>query len=119
MGLVGTVPNTLVMMKNTFQALLYMKQAEIIPLFKEGDKSNPSNYRPISILPAASKLLEKVHKQVYSYLSQHQFFSKAQFGFRKAHSTTTCIVNLLDKIYKKYGQWKIGRSDLPGPEKGL
>ena len=76
------------------------KKAEVIPLFKEGNKSDPSNFRPISVLPAASKILEKcVHKQVYSYLSECNILSKAQFGFRKAHSTTTCILNLLDYLY--------------------
>ncbi len=77
------------------------KKAEVIPLFKEGSKSDPSNYRPISVLPAASKILEKcVHMQVYSYLSECNILSKAQFGFRKAHSTTTCILSLLDYLYK-------------------
>ena len=77
------------------------KRAEVIPLFKDGSKTDPSNYRPISVLPAASKILEKcVHKQVYSYLTECEVLSKAQFGFRKVHSTTTCILNLLDYLYK-------------------
>ena len=76
------------------------KLAEVIPLHKSGDKSNPSNYCPISILPACSKILEKcVHSQLYKYLSECNVLSKAQFGFRKAHSTTTCILNSLNHIY--------------------
>ena len=77
------------------------KIAEVVPLFKSGDKSKPENYRPISILPAASKILERVvHSQVYGFLQQHSLFSNAQFGFRKNHSTVTYILNLTDIIYK-------------------
>ena len=76
------------------------KQAVVIPLFKDGDKNCSSNYRPISILPAISKILEKVvHNQVYTHLSTYNLLSEAQFGFRKNHSTATCILRLLDTIY--------------------
>ncbi len=77
------------------------KIAEVVPLFKSGDKSKPENYRPISILPSASKILERVvHTQVYGFLQQHSLFSNAQFGFRKNHSTTSCILYLTDVIYR-------------------
>ena len=59
-----------------------------------------TNYRPISILPACSKILEKVvHRQLYDHLQHHSLLSEAQFGFRKHHSTTTCVHTLLDYIY--------------------
>ena len=54
------------------------KSAVVKPLFKSGDRSNVSNYRPISILPACSKILEKIiHTQVYEFLSMHNILSKA------------------------------------------
>ena len=54
------------------------KIAEIVPLLKSGDRSKHGNYRPISILPSASKILEKaVHTQVYAFLQQHSLFSDA------------------------------------------
>ena len=60
-----------------------------------------NNYRPISILPAVSKILERViHSQLYAHISNHGLLSPAQFGFRKHHSTATCILALLDKIFK-------------------
>ena len=77
------------------------KVAEVVPLFKSGDMSKPENYRLISILPSASKLLEKVvHKQLYAFLQRHSLFSNAQFGFRKGHSTSSCILHLTDVIYR-------------------
>ena len=53
------------------------KLAKISPLFKKGSKQDPSNYRPISVLPTISKLLEKaVHMQLYSYLCDNNCFLK-------------------------------------------
>lgn len=63
------------------------------------------NYRPISILPTASKLLEKaVHAQLYSYLSQHKILSPYQCGFRKAHSTETAALSFADTIRRNIDQ---------------
>ena len=46
------------------------KSAKITPLFKSGNMSSPTNYRPISILPTLGKLLERIiHDQLYHYLS--------------------------------------------------
>ena len=55
----------------------------------------------ISILPALSKILERiVHSQLYEHIDKHNILSNAQFGFRKGHSTSSCILNLLDTVYK-------------------
>ena len=71
-----------------------------MPLYKEGEHDNPGNYRPISILLAISKILERVvHKQVSAYIKANKTLSEAQFGFRKGHSTTSCILKMLDNIY--------------------
>ena len=77
------------------------KKCCLTPLYKDGDRSVAGNYRPIAILPAASKLLERtVHQQVSKYFERHKLLSEAQFGFRKGFSTSTCILNLLNNIYK-------------------
>ena len=77
------------------------KSATITPLYKDGDKDDPANYRPISILPAISKILERlIHSQLYDHIDVNKLLSNAQFGFRKGHSTSSCILNLLDSIYK-------------------
>ena len=58
------------------------------------DKTNASNYRPISILPTLSKILERaVHLQLYQYLITNNLLSNKQFGFRKGFSTTTALTS--------------------------
>ena len=65
-----------------------LKIARVVPLFKAGDKSIFSNYRPISVLPSFSKILEKlVYNRLIDYLSKYKILSDNQFGFRKQHST--------------------------------
>ena len=77
------------------------KTATITPLHKKGDHSDPTNFRPISILPCVSKILEKIiHCQLYKYLTDHNILTPQQSGFRKGHSTGTCLINFLDEIYQ-------------------
>ncbi|CAB4006398.1 Hypothetical predicted protein [Paramuricea clavata] len=53
------------------------KAARVIPLFKKGQRSMLDNYRPISILPVVSKLVERImYDQMYEYLNQNNLFSK-------------------------------------------
>ena len=75
------------------------KCAKVIALFKSGDRSNATNYRPISILPTLSKLLEKaVHIQFYEYLNASNLLVDKQHGFRPHHSTVSALSNFADEI---------------------
>ena len=77
------------------------KCASIHPLHKGGDRANPSNYRPISLLPVSSKLLEKhVQQQLSSHLNSNNLLFPLQSGFRPSHSTKTLLLHCLDKWYK-------------------
>ena len=63
------------------------KTARATPIFKEGDKSERSNYRPISALPVLTRLLEKlIFNQLYKYLNDNDLLSQKQCGFRTLHS---------------------------------
>ena len=64
-----------------------LKIAKIIPLFKKDDPHYFDNYRPISLLPAISKVFEKaVFIQLYDYINENELFYKSQYGFRTLHS---------------------------------
>ena len=70
------------------------KIARVIPLFKSGHRNMPGNYWPISILPAISKIMERIlYNQLYNYLTEYGLLSSAQFGFRKSHSTATALLD--------------------------
>ena len=78
------------------------KCAKVIALFKAGDKERATNYRPISLLPTLSKLLERaVHIQFYEYLAKNKLLNEKQYGFRPKCSTTTSLSKVADEILAK------------------
>ena len=79
------------------------KVAKIKPLHKKGLKTDPKNFRPISLLPLISKIIERIiHDQAMNFLSDNNALYKYQSGFRKFHSTDTCLSYLHDKITKGF-----------------
>ena len=71
-----------------------LKIAKVIPLFKSGDASSFSYYRPISILPVFSKFLKKIfYSRLIMYVNQKQIFSSSQYGFREGLSTTLALID--------------------------
>ena len=78
-----------------------LKYAIVKPLFKKNKKTEVENYRPVSVLCIISKILEKaVHSQLDQYLNKNKILYSHQSGFRKGHSTDTCLINLMDYIHK-------------------
>jgi hypothetical protein len=74
-----------------------LKYSEVKPRYKKGDKSSTSNYRPISLLPAFSKIFEKVlYKRLYQHLTTNNILAKEQFRFRCNTSTETAIYALIN-----------------------
>ena len=66
---------------------------------KKDDETLFENYRPISLLPAMSKILEKVvYKQLNDYFTVNSLFYKSQHGFKKLHSTETAALEFIDRI---------------------
>ena len=76
-----------------------LKIAKVIPLHKGGDKSNPSNYRPISILPHITKIFEKViYRRLADFFDKYNVLSNNQFGFRCGNSTTLAIADVYENL---------------------
>ena len=78
------------------------KMAKVIPILKSGSMAENDNYRPISILPTLSKILEKmVHKKLLKHLEFNGFLSEHQFGFRPNRSTELAVTFFTDLIRKE------------------
>nr|CAI5834912.1 unnamed protein product [Callosobruchus analis] len=83
--------------QNVFPNIL--KTAIVTPIFKKGDASLPENYRPISLLPIISKIIEKCMAiRIVRFFENEGLFSHCQFGFRKDKSTSLGIINLVSHI---------------------
>ena len=73
--------------------------AKVVPIFKKGDDTLPNNYRPISILPVISKVIEKIIcNQLSSYFENDKLFYDSQYGFRPNHSIEQATLELTDRI---------------------
>ena len=81
------------------------KVAKLRPIFKKSKKTDPSNYRPISLLPLILKVLERViHDQTNTFLKGNNLLYNYQSGFRTSHSTNLCLSFLTDEILKDFDE---------------
>ena len=75
------------------------KIARVVPLYKKGSHNECGNYRPVSLLPSLSKILEKaVCKQLLNYLNENNLLCSHQFGFRPKNQTTHVVHSMLNYI---------------------
>ena len=71
----------------------------VAPVYKNEDQCLFSNYRPVTVLPCFSKILEKiVYKRLINFIQKYDILYNKQFGFRKNHSTETAIIDLVAKL---------------------
>ena len=76
-----------------------LKKAKVTPVFKSGDKRDFTNYRPISVLPVFSKLLERIiYKRTIEFFNKHSLLYEGQFGFRTDFSTSMALTSISNKI---------------------
>ena len=74
------------------------KSSKVIPLFKQGERSDRNNYRPISVTPIVAKVFERIiYNQLYGYLTMNNLISSHQSGFRSLHSTVTALLHATDQ----------------------
>ena len=84
------------------------KHAKVNPIFKAGSKDDVNNYRPISILPTLSKIIEKwIQIKLMSYLNKHTLLRENQSGFRKNHSTESALILMTDTWLKTINEGKL------------
>ena len=75
------------------------KTAKVSPLYKNGDPRDVQNFRPISVLPVLSKVIERhVLDSLYSYLTENNLIYSRQSGFRKNHDTNTALIQIIDDL---------------------
>jgi hypothetical protein len=76
-----------------------MKIAKVLPLFKSGKDRELTNYRPISLLPQISKILEKLfNDRLDAFIEKYDILNEAQYGFRKNRSTSSASLELSEQI---------------------
>ena len=77
-----------------------LKIAKVTAVYKSGDSSSLSNYRPISVLPCFSKMFERImYTRLYNNFQGNKILYSKQFGFQTGHSTDHFIIQLVDQIY--------------------
>ena len=76
-----------------------MKMAKVIPIFKSGDIHTISNYRPISLLPQFSKILDKLFvNRLDGFIEKYGLLSDHQYGFRSNRSTSLAVIDFVENI---------------------
>ena len=73
--------------------------ANITPIFKKGDRTNPANYRSVNLTSVCSKIMEHIlHSNIMNHLDSHQILCHQQHGFRKSHSCETQLIATIQDI---------------------
>ena len=79
------------------------KTVKVRPIFKKGKHTKPKNYRPVSLLPVVSTIIERVvHNQLTEHLQKYEIIFDYQSGFRSKHSVNTCLAHLSNQILKGF-----------------
>ena len=95
-----------ILMNRSFEEGIFpdiWKIANVIPIFKKGDKSQPSNYRPVALLSCIGKLQERiVFKNMYNFLLDNNLLYKYQSGFLPHHSTVFQFIDIFHNICQAF-----------------
>ena len=83
------------------------KTANVVPIFKKGDRSRPTNYRPVSLTSVVSKMLEHiVVSYIMRHLDSHNILNENQHGFRQKRSCETQLLLTTDDLSKNINSGK-------------
>ena len=93
---------------DTNQVPLDWQQANVTAVFKKGDKSNPANYRPVSLTCILCKSMEHIiFSQIMNHLDRHKILVKFQHGFRANHSCETQLLNPVEDLSRRLDRRKV------------
>ena len=95
-----------------------LKEADVTPIHKKGNKDKKENYRPVSILPVLSKIFERIMFMQMSAFFE-DIFSKQQCGFRKGYNTQQCLLKMLEKWKRSVDKVKVFGALLTGLSKAF
>ena len=84
------------------------RKSKLVPVYKSGSINDIENYRPISVIPSVSKIIERiVHRQISEYLEESNLLTNCQFGFRRRRSTELAATLFFDSIKKEVNDGKM------------
>ena len=88
-----------------------LKIANVSPIYKKDEEFLLTNYRPVSVLPCFSKLLERImYNRLFKYLSENSILYEKQFGFQTSHNTEHAILLLVNQLYQSFDESKFTQS---------
>ena len=100
----GLVDGLVIIFNKSFQEGCFpevLKLTKVIPIHKGDETTDPTNYRPVSVLSVFDKLTEKVMlNRILKFLNKNNIVYKHQFGFRKDHATAHALTEVIDYVYK-------------------
>ena len=83
------------------------RDALIVPLFKKGNRSEPSNYRPVSLTSVACKVMERIVKDnIVKHMEEHDIIKGSQHGFTKGRSCLTNLLEFFEEVFEKIDEGK-------------
>ena len=86
---------------DTGEVPLMWRQANVVPIFKKGDKTVASNYRPVSLTSVVGKIMESIiTKNIREHLDKHNLINQSQHGFMKGKSCLTNLLSFYSKVYE-------------------
>ena len=88
-----------------------LKIAKVVPIYKKDNPQVFGNYRPVSVLPCLSKILERlVYNRCYEFICKHNILYKKQYGFRQKHSTYMAVLDVINDLTKTIddGMFNVG-----------
>src|SRR6218665_2879287 len=83
------------------------RDALIVPLFKKGNRSDPCNYRPVSLTSVVCKVMKRIVKDnVVEHLNECNVIKGSQHGFTKGRSCLTILLEFFEEVYERIDEGK-------------